>query len=234
MVAVLGVVALVVEPVMPGLGAGSVLQQDQVGQLRWVGERGVRQAARGTHWHQLFTEQLQAFGAGPRALAEVERQVAATLQQVVGFLLAAQVQVDRRMPQAPAFQARHQPACTESGGRRNPQDFRFATVGTQVMGRHLDLREDFSHLNQVQIASRRHLQAAAHPAKQQVLQQLFELRDLFAHGALGQVQLFGGPGEAQMPGDGLEALQCSDRWQVAFIQHGRSLVLISYCQQCTA
>ncbi|MCY1455691.1 hypothetical protein D9M71_728430 [compost metagenome] len=95
------------------------------------------------------------------------------------------------------------------------------------MGRHLDLREDFSYLNQIQITGRGHLQASAYSTKQQVLQQLFELRDLFADGALGQVQLFGSPGEAQMPGHGLETLQRGDRWQVAFIQHGLSFFLVS-------
>ncbi|MNG22275.1 hypothetical protein D3C84_1067390 [compost metagenome] len=64
MVAVFGVVALTVEPVVPGLGAGGVLQQDQVGELRRVGERRVGQAAWRTHGHQLFAEQFQAFGTG--------------------------------------------------------------------------------------------------------------------------------------------------------------------------
>ena len=102
------------------------------------------------------------------------------------------------------------------------------------MGRHLDLGEDFSYFHQVQITGRGHLQASAHPAKQQVLQQLFQLRDLFAHRALGQVQLFGGPGEAQVPGHGLETLQGGDRGQIAFVQHGRSFFLSLYCQQFTA
>ncbi|MNP02280.1 hypothetical protein D3C76_941290 [compost metagenome] len=55
-VAVFGVVALTVEPVVPGLGAGGVLQQDQVGELRRVGERRVGEAAWCTHRHKLFTE----------------------------------------------------------------------------------------------------------------------------------------------------------------------------------
>ena len=102
------------------------------------------------------------------------------------------------------------------------------------MGRHLDLREDFSYFHQVQITGRGHLQASAHPAKQQVLQQLFKLRDLFADRALGQVQLFGGAGEAQVPGHGLETLQRGDRRQVAFIQHGRSFFLFLSYQQFAA
>jgi hypothetical protein len=63
-----------------------------------------------------------------------------------------------------------------------------------------------------------------------VLQQFLKLRDLFADGALGQVQLFGGPGEAQVPGHGLEALQRGDRRQVAFVQHGWSFFLSFYAQ----
>ncbi|MNP02279.1 hypothetical protein D3C76_941280 [compost metagenome] len=95
------------------------------------------------------------------------------------------------------------------------------------MGRHLDLGEDFSYFHQVQITGWRHLQASANPAKQQVLQQLFQLRHLFTDGALGQVQLFRGPGEAQVAGHGFETLQRSDRGQIAFVQHGRSFLLVS-------
>ena len=61
----------------------------------------------------------------------------------------------------------------------------------------------------------------------QAMQQLFQLRDLFAHRALGQVQLLGGAGEAQVPGHGLETLQGGDRGQVAFVQHGRSFSCLS-------
>lgn len=98
------------------------------------------------------------------------------------------------------------------------------------MGRHLDLREDLAHLHQVQIAGRGQLQAPAYPAKQQVLQEFFQLRDLLADRALGQVQFLGGAGEAQVPGDGLETLQGGDRGQVAFVQHRGFLVLVSAAQ----
>ena len=79
------------------------------------------------------------------------------------------------------------------------------------MGRHLYLGQDFSDFYQIQIPCRRQLQAAAHPAKQQVLQQLFELRDLFADCALGQIQLFGRTGETQMTGHRFKTLQRRDR-----------------------
>ncbi|MGC8384318.1 hypothetical protein ACP3P8_15960 [Pseudomonas aeruginosa] len=46
------------------------------------------------------------------------------------------------------------------------------------------------------------------------------MRDLLAHGALGQAQLFGGAGEAQVPGYRFEALQGGHRRQAAFVQHG--------------
>ena len=95
------------------------------------------------------------------------------------------------------------------------------------MGRHLDLSEDFSYFSQVQIASGCQLQASAHATKQQVLQQLFQLRDLFADGALGQVQLFGGAGEAQVTGHRFEALQRRDRRQITFIEHDGALVLVA-------
>ena len=39
------------------------------------------------------------------------------LQQIVGFLFIAQVEVNLRMAQAPALEARHQPTCAESGWR---------------------------------------------------------------------------------------------------------------------
>ncbi|MCY1186620.1 hypothetical protein D9M73_275090 [compost metagenome] len=47
-------------------------------------------------------------------------------------------------------------------------------------------------------------------------QHLLELCDLFADRALGQVQLLGRPGEAQMPGGGFETLQGGHRWHQAF------------------
>lgn len=191
--------------------------------MRGVAEGLGRQAAGGAHGHQLFAEQLQALGARARTLAEVERHIAAPLQQVIGLLLIAQVQMDMRMLQAPALEPRHQPAGAEGRRGGDPQHLGFATVGAQVVGRHLDLGEDLAHFHQVQVARRRQLQAPAHSAKQQVLQQLFELGHLFAHCTLGQVELFGGAGEAQVPGDRLETLQGSDRRQVAFIQHGEGL-----------
>jgi hypothetical protein len=40
------------------------LQQDQIGELRWIGKRLGRQAA-GAQTGTSFAEQLQAFGAGP-------------------------------------------------------------------------------------------------------------------------------------------------------------------------
>ena len=64
-VAVLGLVALAGEPVMPALRSRGVLQQHQVAQLRGVGEWLRRQALWRTHRHQLFAEQFQALGARP-------------------------------------------------------------------------------------------------------------------------------------------------------------------------
>ncbi len=95
------------------------------------------------------------------------------------------------------------------------------------MGGHLHLGEDLAHFHQVQIACRGHLQAAAHPAKQQVLQQFFQLRDLFADSALGEVQLLGGAGKTQVAGDRFETLQGGDRGQMSFIQHGTPLFVLS-------
>ena len=60
-----------------------------------------------------------------------------------------------------------------------------------------------------------------------MLQQFFQLRDLLADCALGQVQFLGSAGEAQVAGHGLEALQRGNRGQVAFVQHGRSFSCVS-------
>ncbi|MFC6571560.1 hypothetical protein ACFQDJ_08655 [Pseudomonas brassicacearum] len=60
-----------------------------------------------------------------------------------------------------------------------------------------------------------------------MLQQLLQLRDLFADGALGQVQLFGGTGKAQVAGHRFEALQRRDRRQIAFIEHDEALFLVA-------
>ena len=165
-VAVFGLVALTGEPVVPCLRSRSILQQNQIGELRRIGEWLFRQAARCTDRHQLFAEQFQAFRSRPRTLAEIERQIAAPLQQIVRFLLVAQIQMNRRMAQAPALEARHQPPCAEGRWSRNAQDFRLAAVGTQVMRRHFHLGENFSYLDQIQIPGRGHLQAAAHAPKQ--------------------------------------------------------------------
>jgi hypothetical protein len=60
------------------------------------------------------------------------------------------------------------------------------------------------------------LQAPTHAEEQQVLQQLFQLRDLLADGTLGQVQFFGGAGETQVPGHGLETLHAviEGKWRL--------------------
>lgn len=60
-----------------------------------------------------------------------------------------------------------------------------------------------------------------------MLQQLFKLRDLFAHRTLGQIQFLSGASETEVPGHGLETLQRGDRGQVAFVQHGRSFSCLS-------
>jgi hypothetical protein len=130
------------------------------------------------------------------------------------------------MTQAPAFEAWHQPARAERRWRRDAQDFGFTAIGAQVMGRHLDLREDFSDLDQVQVARWRHLQASTHPANSRCCNSSSSCATCLLT-ALWVRFNFGGPGEAQMPGHGFETLQCSDRWQIAFVQHGRSFVLVS-------
>ena len=94
------------------------------------------------------------------------------------------------------------------------------------MGGHFHLGEDLAHFHQVQVARRGHLQAAAHAAKQQVLQQFFQLRYLFAHRALGEVQFLGGAGEAQVAGGRFETLQGGDRGQISFVQHGMPLFIL--------
>lgn len=142
------------------------------------------------------------------------------LAQVVRFQFLAQVEVDVRVAVAPAVQLRDQPARAEGRRGRHSQHFGLAAVGKQEAGGQLYLLQDASYLGQVQLAGRGQLQALAHPAEQGVLQLLLELRDLLAHGALGQAQLFGGAGEAQVPGYRFEALQGGHRRQAAFVQHG--------------
>ena len=149
--------ALAFEPFMPRLRARSVLQQDQIGQLRRVDERGSGQARWRAHRHQRFAEQLQGFGAGAGALAEVERQVTAPLQQLIGFLLIAYIQMNLWMSQTPAFKAWDKPASAEGRGCRDTQDLCFPAVGTQRVRRHLHLGQDFSDFYKVQIPGWRQL-----------------------------------------------------------------------------
>jgi len=80
-------------------------------------------------------------------------------------------------------------------------------VGEHVAAGHVDLGKDLVDLGQVQAARRRELQAPADTQEQVVAQHLFELRHLLADRALGQVQLFGGAGKAQVTGCSFEALQ---------------------------
>ncbi|MNC53240.1 hypothetical protein D3C75_1026330 [compost metagenome] len=105
-------------------------------------------------------------------------------------------------------------AKTRLGG--NLEHFGFFAIGQDVAAGHVDLGEDLVHFSQVQRTCRRQLQASADAQEQVMAQHLFELRDLFAHRALGQVQFLGSPGEAQVPGGGFEALQGGHRRHQAF------------------
>ncbi|MCY1530578.1 hypothetical protein D9M68_657700 [compost metagenome] len=223
MVAVLGVPVLALEPFVPGFRAGGVLQQHQLGELGRFGEGLLRHHAGRADRHHFLAEQADALGTGQGALAEEEGQVAAALGQGGGLQLVAQVQVDVRVAQAPALEPGNQPARAEGRRGGHPQHVGVAAVGQHVVGGHLHLGEDLAHLGEVERARRGQLQASAHPAEQQVLEQFLQLRHLLAHRALGQGELLGGAGETEVPGHRLEALQGGDRGHVAF-QHRVSLV----------
>ncbi|MCY1187242.1 hypothetical protein D9M73_282040 [compost metagenome] len=66
------------------------------------------------------------------------------------------------------------------------------------------------------------MQTPADAQEQVMAEHLLKLRDLFAHRALGQVQFFGGAGEAQVPGCSLETLQGGHRWHQTFGHSGLS------------
>lgn len=72
----------------------------------------------------------------------------------------------------------------------------------------------------VQAARRRQLQAAADTQEQVVAQHVFKLRHLLADRTLGQVQLFGGSGKAQMAGCSFKALQGGHGGHQAFGHSG--------------
>ncbi|MNP28442.1 hypothetical protein D3C76_1214050 [compost metagenome] len=93
-------------------------------------------------------------------------------------------------------------------------------VGEHVAAGHIHLGEDLVDLGQVQAAGRGQLQAPADAQEQVVAQHVFKLRHLLADRALGQVQLFGGTGKAQMAGCSFEALQGSHGGHQAFGHSG--------------
>ncbi|MNC42806.1 hypothetical protein D3C75_916340 [compost metagenome] len=124
--------------------------------------------------------------------------------------------MDIGVRRAEALEVGNQPARTEGRLGRHLEHLGVAAVGEDVVGGHLHLLEDLVDLGQVQRTGRGQLQAAADAAEQQVLEHVLQLGDLLAHRALGQVQFFGGAGEAQVARDGFEALQRGHGWHQAF------------------
>ncbi len=201
---------------MPGLGTRRALQQEHVGQLEGAFQRRDREDIRGAHRHHLLAEQFDALGARPGALTEEEHHVGPRLQQVKGFQLIADIQVNTRVGGAKTLEVRDQPARAKGWLGGDLEHLGLATVGEDVAGRHLHLLENLVDLGEVQRAGWSQLQAPADAAEQQMLEHLLQLRDLLAHRALGQEQLLGGAGEAEMPGHGLETLQGGHRRHQAF------------------
>ena len=94
------------------------------------------------------------------------------------------------------LEVRNQPAHAKTRLSGYLQYLGLLAIGQDVAAGHVDLVEDLVHLGQVQAAGRRQLQAPTNTQEQVIAQHLFELRDLLADRALGQVQFFCGAGEA--------------------------------------
>ena len=89
------------------------------------------------------------------------------------------------------------------------------------MGRHFDLGQDFSDFYQIQITGRRQLQTTPYPTKQQMLEQFFELCDLFTDRTLGQVQLLRRADKTQITNHNFKTLQNNDL-KIYQIKDGRN------------
>ncbi len=124
------------------------------------------------------------------------------------------------MALAKALEVRDQPAHTKTRLSGYLQYLGLFAVGEHVAAGHIHLGEDLVDLGQVQAARGRQLQAAADTQEQVVAQHVFKLRHLLADRALGQVQLFGGTGKAQMAGCSFEALQGGHGGHQAFGHSG--------------
>lgn len=205
---------------MPGLRARGALQQHQFGQFAGVLERAPLQQLWRTHRQHFFTEQLDAGRARPGALAKEEHHVGGRLQQGEGFHFVADVEVDVRVLLAEALEVRNQPAHAKARLSGYLEDFGLFAVGHDVTAGHIDLGENLVDLGQVQRACWCQLQAPTDAQKQMMAEHLFKLGHLLAHCALGQVQLLGGAGEAQVPGGSLETLQGGHRWHQTFGHSG--------------
>ena len=110
----------------------------------------------------------------------------------------------------------HQPARTKGGLGGDAQYFGFVAVAEDVAAGNIDLGEDLVHFGEVQRAGRCQVQAPTNALEQRVRKHVFELRDLLADGALGQVQFLGRAGEAEVAGGRFEALKGGGRRHQAF------------------
>jgi hypothetical protein len=97
-----------------------------------------------------------------------------------------------------------------------------------VAAGHIHLGEDLVDLGQVQASGRGQLQAPADAQEQVVAQHVFKLRHLLADRALGQVQLFGGTGKAQVAGCSFKALQGGHGRHQAFGHSGLCARIITW------
>ncbi|MNZ99186.1 hypothetical protein D3C78_1185000 [compost metagenome] len=126
-----------------------------------------------------------------------------------------------RMVPGKTLEIRDQPTGAEGRLGGHLEHLGSTAVGEDVTAGDAHLSQDLVHLRQIQLACRGQLQAPAYAMEQQVLKHFLQLRHLLADGALGQVQLLRGPGETQVPGGGLEALEGGHGGKQAF-RHGLS------------
>src|ERR1700738_3614093 len=107
---------------------------------------------------------------------------------------------------AKASHPRHQPAGSESRRYGDGESAAGALVGEQCLGRRFDLGKRRPDIARIVGARRRQGEAAAHAEEQLDPKQRFELGDLTADAALGQLQFVGCPRNAQMS---RSSLKCS-------------------------
>ena len=161
------------------------------------------QVGRGADRPDFIVEQAFGIDTRPFAFAEADSEVNAGSCQVVDRGRGDETQFDFGMGGAETGEARHQPVGGESDAGCDGE-FAWRAVAADVGGDVGDVLQTHGDGTVQSGAFRRQFQPLGPPLEQGGAEMVFQRLDLPADGALGHLQLFGRPGEVQMPCSSLE------------------------------